>query len=208
MLKKISTITALVLSLGILPTQAQETKVQGVRVDFAYDFKPGEGLTGKQSIEEAIGEEKIDLDSALSLGVGGEVKVVYTKGTGNLEDVTCFYNGPSYDIFIHEPNTSNNRPETVEILVGLEKDPKTSSWISLGTKSVKEGTENYIPFDLDENEINMEIQQGYRILVRDAKSRLTISGRYAGFELSTVIFKYPCDQLIASKRKGLISKLN
>lgn len=209
MLKQIVSITAMAASLGLTMAPVQGSEVRGVRADFVYEFRPGEGDVRNQDPKEAIGLEKTTLADALSLGVGGEIIVAYTRDTKSLSGVVCFYNVPGDDFFIHEPMTSNNRPETIEVIVSLEKNPSKTPWISLGVKSVKDsGGTNYIPFDLDENSGNIEIPQAYWILVRDAKSMLTTGGIYAGFEMSTAIIKAPCNDSMVSKRDELKSRLN
>ena len=198
MLKEILSITTMTTFLGIAMTSAQEDEVRGVRADFVYEFIPGENFDVSQDIEEAIGYEKKNLNSALSLGIGGEIKVAYTNGFKNLSHVTCFNNIPGVDFYIHEPNTSANRPETIEVLVGLEKNISETPWISLGIKSVKDSEiTNYIPFDMDENLESIDISKAYWILIRDAKSRLTTSA-YSGFEMSAAIIRAPCNKFIAS----------
>jgi len=204
------------LTCGVLFTSfhssAQEFRPQGVRVDFAYDFRPGKGLVEyiggedfgeekiimKQDIEEAVGEEKKNLISALSLGVGGEVKVAYTWGGKNLNSIDCFRNVPGYDFYIHEPNINRNLPETIRVFVSLNKNNSRGRWISFREKSVKDGFNGHIPYNLDDNLEGIVVEIGYSILVKDAESKLNSHGFYAGFEMSTAIIREPCRKLMAS----------
>jgi hypothetical protein len=199
------------------PTSAGEFRPKGARVDFAYDFRPGgnsvkyfpdedgpEKKTNEianQEISKAIGSKKKEVHEALSLGTYGSIKIAYTRGTGNINYLTCFHNIPGPDFYIHEPNTNYNKPETVEVFVSLEKDPNTKKWISFRIKSVNDGyrrgTGNWIPYDLSKNLEKRKITKGYSIMVQDAGSKLTLNGSQNGFDMSTAIIKKPCNDLIA-----------
>ena len=178
------------------PISAEEFRPKGVRADFAYDFIPGKTLSVKQNIEEAVGAEKINLASALSLGHGGEIKVANTKGTKDLKYITCFNNITGPDFYIHEPFVSENKPESIEVSIGTLKNLKKTPWYSLGTKSILQGKRGYIPFDISKNNKNVKIKRAYWIRIRDVNSRM-IDGAWAGFEMSAAIIKKPCNELIS-----------
>jgi len=189
-----------------LYSPAKGWKPTGVLADYAVEFAPGHGLPVDVLKNPAAYQNKIlggpkgALDKALSLGTFGHVIVAYTMGRANLKKVVCFrrnedgkYGTGAADIYVHEPPTSNNRPETVEVLAATDKvlTPATQ-WHSLGIKSVADSRNNFIPFTLPHS-----IELAYYAKVVDAGSKLTPAGALAGFDASAVYFTLPCEQAIS-----------
>lgn len=181
-------------------------KPTGVLADYVAEFVPGFGLPDdvlKNPVayqNKILGGPKRELNQALSLGTFGHAVVAYTMGRANPKKVVCFrrnedgkYSPGAADIYVHEPPTSNNRPETVEVLVATDKvlTPATQ-WHSLGIKSVADSRNNFIPFTLPHS-----IELAYYAKVADAGSKLTPTGALAGFDASAVYFALPCEQAVS-----------
>ena len=173
---------------------ATESKI--AYADNVKYFKPGKTVTGwENKVNNVLRGPKLDLDRALSLGHYGEVvvsrrlgmetPVCFERAEGDVEWIDERERKPS--IMVHEPASSNNMEETVEVFVTSEKilNEKTH-WESLGIKSVTGHKDNWIPFFLPE-----KFEKGFYVKLRDAGSE-KISGIYAGFEASSVRFENPC----------------
>jgi hypothetical protein len=173
--------------LNLKPTESDFKR--GAYVDYVESFLPGEQVTGwHKKVNNVLGREKNGLENSLSLGHYGEVIVSYTQNMGREDSAVCFMsNGNSPSLYVHEANSPGNRPETVEVFVTPDKNlDERTKWISLGTKSVLEGKDNWIPF-------HMSIKKAYHVKLRDAGSKLTTSvPEYAGFDASAILLARPC----------------
>jgi len=160
----------------------------GVYVDYVEAFVPGRYLNQwEYKINNVLGEEKYNQDHALSLGHLGEVIVSYTKGIKNKDSALCFKrNDKGPTLYVHETNAKNNWTEKVEVFVTPDKDlNEKTKWVSLGVKSVEDGKDNWIPFD-------MNVHQAFHVKVKDAGGKKSNGTQYPGFDASAVLLANPC----------------
>lgn len=198
---KRATLTSIVLSLGLafsIPSFGfEKEKNKGAYVNYAHTFKPGTGLpegiykNPRAYKHKAVGDPKQYLMHALSLGHGGDVIVGYLEKEDNPKTVRCFINREGWDIAIHEPNVSSNKPETIFVYITEDRIITDSiKWHNLGKFSVKGTKDNLIRVDMG------DIKLAYWVKIKDAKSMMYPEGVYSGFEASATFLGELCERLM------------
>ena len=169
----------------------ESDRLTGVYVDFVESFTLGYGADwDEKRIKGVLGKEKYSVKKSLSLGDKGEVIISYTGGVEKKNSAFCFRRnefGPS--LYVHEANNKDNIIEKVEVFVTPDKIlDKSTRWVSLGTKSISQGRNNWIAFNMPE-----VIEEAYHVKLKDVGEGLTTDTEsYAGFDASAVLLTKPC----------------
>jgi len=178
-------------------------------IDYLYKAELGEGganvrvgdFGGELQYnpqELGTGLPKQSVQSSLSLGIGGLSITGFTNGARRKEEVKCYTNGKGYDLFVVEPPAtgSNIDGEEIEVFAGIDRDPETTRWASLGRGQTDNKNKGYIPFEMG------EIKQAYWVKVVDKKSgRSDMHPGYKGFDQSTVLLVNVCLEVASSPKR-------
>lgn len=146
---------------------------------------------------KATGLPKKTVKHALSLGSGGWVIGGYTRKTRKPEKVMCFVNRDGFDFYVQEPSPNPNIPkEEFKVYVGIDPNPETTKWVYIGKGFTDKKNKGYVGFDMG------EIKKAYWIKIVDNKSeRSTNIAGYGGFDLGTILLRYPCFEVAGEGEK-------
>ncbi|MBI2668157.1 hypothetical protein HYX17_05320 [Candidatus Woesearchaeota archaeon] len=192
-MKKGLTLAGIVLSLSVslIPVKMaisqnyNFTNNGEVYVNHPLNIKWGVGSDRNQSPYKAVGLPKKDVSESFNLGYGGEAIVGYIFSNKNpTKEARCFFNKEGWDIGVHE-GISGNRIE--DIFVYVTEDmvvDKNTKWIKLGRFNVVGTEDNLIRINLPK-----EVNKGHWVKIKDSAD---IYSPVPGFDLSTVVYRYPC----------------
>jgi len=181
-----------------LPNHGDPYPHKGVYANYVLYMQQGEEVSLQRITQpqlRAVGKPKRTILEAQTLGHMGFVVVGFLKNTAYPERPTCFLDREGHDILVYGPPEGGNHAETIKVYVS--ENPYTGPWHQLeGKKSVVDGINNFIPFDMKD----APLKKAYWIKVEDGNSRMVRQNPwYSGAEVAAVKILHLCHEELSAK---------